>query len=145
MTFERIWRSFRWTRGRPKLRPAVGPANRAAEHLRCRGSTVRQHPAGAVALTRGQEEDGQMAIGREVLRTTDLRKTFDADSVPVRALRGVDVTVVEHEFVAVMGPSGCGKSTLLNLVAGLEEPSAGEITVGGTVITGMSESRLARM
>jgi putative ABC transport system ATP-binding protein len=86
-----------------------------------------------------------MAVGREVLRTTDLRKTFDADTVPVRALRGVDLCVSAHEFVAVMGPSGCGKSTLLNLVAGLDAPSAGEIVVGGLPLAGMGESRLARM
>jgi len=63
----------------------------------------------------------------------------------VRALRGVDMTMVQGEFVAIMGPSGCGKSTLLNLVAGLDVPSEGEITVAGEPLTGMDESALARM
>ncbi len=54
-----------------------------------------------------------------------LRKTFESDGAPVRALRGLDLEVQHGEFVAVMGPSGCGKSTLLNLVAGLDAPSDG--------------------
>src|SRR6266516_5476776 len=74
-----------------------------------------------------------------------LRKTFEAENAPVRALRGVDLTVGEGEFVALVGPSGCGKSTLLNLVAGLDIPDEGEITVAGDQVTGRSEDELARM
>ena len=53
-----------------------------------------------------------------LLRIRGLRRTFEADLAPVRALRGADLDVARGEFVAVMGPSGCGKSTLLNLIAG---------------------------
>jgi len=60
-----------------------------------------------------------------------VRKTFEAELAPVRALRGVDLTVERGTFLALMGPSGCGKSTLLNLVAGLEEVDEGTITVAG--------------
>ena len=74
-----------------------------------------------------------------------LRKTFEAENAPVRALRGTDLTVKRGEFVALMGPSGCGKSTLLNLVAGLETPDEGEIAVGGEPVTGRTEDELARM
>jgi putative ABC transport system ATP-binding protein len=74
-----------------------------------------------------------------------LRKTFEADNAPIRALRGVDLVVAEGEFVAIMGPSGCGKSTLLNLVAGLETPDDGRITVAGEVLGGLSEDDLARI
>ena len=80
-----------------------------------------------------------------VLRVRGLRRTFEAELAPVRALRGVDVDVDPAEFVAVMGPSGCGKSTLLNLVAGLDLADDGEITLDGEVITGRSEDWLARM
>jgi putative ABC transport system ATP-binding protein len=55
------------------------------------------------------------------LEVRGVRKTFEAELAPVRALRGVDLTVERGTFVALMGPSGCGKSTLLNLIAGLEE------------------------
>jgi putative ABC transport system ATP-binding protein len=74
-----------------------------------------------------------------------VRKTFEAENAPVRALRGVDLTVAAGEFVAVMGPSGCGKSTLLNLVAGLDVPDEGTITVAGQEVTGQSEDDLARL
>jgi putative ABC transport system ATP-binding protein len=80
-----------------------------------------------------------------VLRVRGLRRTFEAELAPVRALRGVDIDVDPAEFVAVMGPSGCGKSTLLNLVAGLDLADDGEITLDGEVITGRSEDWLARM
>jgi putative ABC transport system ATP-binding protein len=74
-----------------------------------------------------------------------VRKTFEAENAPVRALRGVDLTITSGEFVALMGPSGCGKSTLLNLVAGLDTPDEGEITVAGEEVTGRSEDDLARL
>jgi putative ABC transport system ATP-binding protein len=82
---------------------------------------------------------------KDVLRTTRLRKTFESEGAPVRALRGVDLLVGDGEFVAVMGPSGCGKSTLLNLVAGLDTPNDGEIVVAGETLAGKSESELAHM
>src|SRR5579864_5275007 len=82
---------------------------------------------------------------RDALTVAGLRKTFEAENAPVRALRGIDLTVAAGEFVAVMGPSGCGKSTLLNLVAGLDVPDEGTITVAGQEVTGRSEDDLARL
>jgi len=82
------------------------------------------------------------------LRVAGLRKTFEAaddEQVPVRALRGLEVTVARGEFVAVMGPSGCGKSTLLNLVAGLEAPTDGTIAIDGEPIERLSDDELAVM
>jgi len=80
-----------------------------------------------------------------VLETKGLRKTYESEGVPVRALRGVDMTMAEGEFIAFMGPSGCGKSTLLNLAAGLDSPSEGEISVAGESLVGKDENQLARM
>ena len=80
-----------------------------------------------------------------VVEATGLRKTYESEGVPVRALRGIDLTMTAGEFVAIMGPSGCGKSTLLNLVAGLDTPSDGEIAVAGESLVGKDENALARM
>jgi putative ABC transport system ATP-binding protein len=80
-----------------------------------------------------------------VLQVEGLHRSFEADGVPVRALRGVDLEVEEGEFVAVMGPSGCGKSTLLNLVAGLDTPSGGVVSVAGESLAAMDENARARM
>jgi putative ABC transport system ATP-binding protein len=79
------------------------------------------------------------------LETRGVRKTFEAENAPVRALRGVDLSVALGSFVALMGPSGCGKSTLLNLVAGLDVADEGTIFVAGSEVTGQSEDDLARM
>jgi len=86
-----------------------------------------------------------MTESRPALVMRGVRKTFEAENAPVRALRGVDLTVMESEFVALMGPSGCGKSTLLNLVAGLDTPDEGGISVAGEEVTGRSEDDLARL
>jgi putative ABC transport system ATP-binding protein len=80
-----------------------------------------------------------------VVRTRGLRKNFEAEGAPVRALRGVDFEMRAGEFVAVMGPSGCGKSTLLNLVAGLDSPTDGELDLAGTSLVGKTEDELAIM
>ena len=80
-----------------------------------------------------------------VMEAHAVRKTYDADGAPVRALRGAEMSMAEGEFVAIMGPSGCGKSTLLNLVAGLDTPSEGEIIVAGESLANKSEDDLARM
>jgi putative ABC transport system ATP-binding protein len=80
-----------------------------------------------------------------VMEARDVRKTYESEGVPVRALRGLDLVVEEGEFVAVMGPSGCGKSTLLNLVAGLDSPTDGDISVAGESLKGKNEDALARL
>jgi putative ABC transport system ATP-binding protein len=80
-----------------------------------------------------------------VVEANGVRKTYESEGVPVRALRGVDLVLDEGEFVAVMGPSGCGKSTLLNLVAGLDTPSDGDIVLAGQSLVGKDENELARI
>jgi putative ABC transport system ATP-binding protein len=79
------------------------------------------------------------AASLPALEVRGVRKTFEAELAPVRALRGVDLTVERGTFVALMGPSGCGKSTLLNLIAGLEEVDEGTIDVAGESMSEGSE------
>jgi len=71
-------------------------------------------------------------------------KSYWRDSLEIPVLRNISFDIPEGEFVALMGPSGSGKTTLLNLVAGIDRPSKGTINVGGTDITSLSESELAR-
>ena len=80
-----------------------------------------------------------------ILCVRGVRKTFEAELAPVRALRGTDLDVTAGEFIAIMGPSGCGKTTLLNVVAGLDIADEGEIVLAGQTITGRDEDWLARM
>lgn len=70
-------------------------------------------------------------------------KSFQKGDETITPLDGVSAQIHEGEFVSLMGPSGTGKSTLLNLVAGIDRPDHGSITVAGTEITELSRSRLA--
>jgi putative ABC transport system ATP-binding protein len=77
-----------------------------------------------------------------LVRLTDVSKTYDSDGAP--ALAHVTMDVRPGESLAVMGPSGSGKSTLLNMIAGLDRPTAGTITVAGERVETLSETGLAR-
>jgi len=81
----------------------------------------------------------------DALVVDKVRKTFEAENVPVRALRGANLIVPSGDFVALMGPSGCGKSTLLNLIAGLDVADEGTITVAGELVTGRTEDELSQL
>src|SRR3984885_7105378 len=85
------------------------------------------------------DTSARAAASQPALVVRGVRKTFEAELAPVRALRGVDLTVERGTFIALMGPSGCGKSTLLNLIAGLEEVDEGSIDVAGESMSEGSE------
>jgi putative ABC transport system ATP-binding protein len=78
----------------------------------------------------------------ELVRLTDVTKVYQGGITG--ALNVVSVSVEKGEFAAIMGPSGSGKSTLLNLVAGLDRPTSGTISVGGTDLAKLGEAGLAR-
>jgi len=74
---------------------------------------------------------------------TNLRKTYQMGRQKVHALDGIDLSVAQNTFYAIMGPSGSGKSTLLYLLGGLDRPTNGQINVGGQSISTMDENALA--
>ena len=77
-----------------------------------------------------------------ILETKDLRKIYGSGDTEVRALDGVDLTVDEGEFVAVVGTSGSGKSTLLHMLGGLDRPTGGTVTVDGKDIFSLKDEAL---
>ena len=81
---------------------------------------------------------------KPIIRVKNLYKIYSIGTNKVRALNGVDFTINEGEFCAIVGTSGSGKSTLLNMLAGLEKPSKGEISINGTHIEKMNENQLVR-
>src|SRR4051794_18519321 len=81
----------------------------------------------------------------DVLVAQGVRKTYEPDTAPVRALRGADLRLGRGEFVALMGPSGSGKSTFLSIVAGLDAADDGIVEVAGNDLRTLSEAGLARM
>jgi len=79
-----------------------------------------------------------------MVRVRDLVMRLESGGRPVTILDGVSLEVAAGEVLAVTGPSGSGKSTLLGLIAGLDAPSGGEITVDGVEVTRLGEAALAR-
>jgi putative ABC transport system ATP-binding protein len=73
-----------------------------------------------------------------------LRKTYRAGSVDVDALRGVDIEISAGSFVALMGPSGAGKTTLLNCLSGLDDITAGSVSINGVVLHTLSDAARTR-
>ncbi len=74
-----------------------------------------------------------------------LTRRYGEGDTAVEALRGVDVDVRAGELVAVMGPSGSGKSTLMHLLAGLDQPTSGTVTIAGTELGALGDSALTRL
>lgn len=77
-----------------------------------------------------------------VIETKNLTKTYNPDTIPVHAVNDINLEIQEGEFTAIVGPSGCGKTSLLNLLGGLDEATAGSVTIGGTQLNGLSERQL---
>jgi putative ABC transport system ATP-binding protein len=80
-----------------------------------------------------------------VLELRSVSKTYGQQAAEVHALRGVDLSVEAGTMVAVMGPSGSGKSTLLTIAGSLEDPTSGEVVVGGAALSEMSRNAKARL
>jgi putative ABC transport system ATP-binding protein len=103
------------------MTPSPGALARAASKTR---AVARRHAHPGTRHRTGWDEDGAEIEVDEVVRSFG----------PIRALRGVSLTIARSEFVAVTGPSGSGKSTLLNLIGSLDRPDSGEIRVAGAPV-----------
>ena len=76
-----------------------------------------------------------------IVQAQNLEMTYRSGGVETHALRGVDIEITKGEMVAVMGPSGCGKTTLLNCLSGIDQATAGKITIEGTNLIDMSDNQ----
>jgi len=76
-----------------------------------------------------------------IIKTENLSKVYNPDTVPVHALNNVTITIDEGEFTAVRGPSGSGKTTLLNMIGGLDKPTKGRVMINEEEISGMKDSQ----
>jgi len=81
----------------------------------------------------------------EMVQAHDLRRRFGAGEAAVDALDGVSVAFPASRFAAIMGPSGSGKSTLMHILAGLDKPTSGTVTLDGVELNGLDDRRLTKL
>ncbi|GJM41966.1 MAG: macrolide export ATP-binding/permease protein MacB [Ardenticatenaceae bacterium] len=80
-----------------------------------------------------------------MIELTNITKSYQMGEMMVHALRGVDLTISEGEFVAIMGPSGSGKSTLMNVIGCLDAPTGGHYTLDGIDVSQMTDDEQAKI
>jgi len=89
-------------------------------------------------------QDGNYPAER-LIQLDNIVKAYKTEAGDFIALRDVNLTIGDGEFIAVIGKSGSGKSTLINMIAGIDRPTAGEVYIAGTPICGLNESKMARL
>jgi putative ABC transport system ATP-binding protein len=82
---------------------------------------------------------------RAVVEASGLHRRYGAGDAAVDALRGVSLEIARGKLTAVMGPSGSGKSTLMHLLAGLDRPSSGTVSIAGTELTSLGDTELTKL
>ncbi len=86
-----------------------------------------------------------MSTNGTVVHANDLTRVYGEGETAVRALQGVSLDIPKGDLTAIMGPSGSGKSTLMHILAGLDKPTAGEVSIAGTPITRLGDSDLTKL
>jgi putative ABC transport system ATP-binding protein len=93
-----------------------------------------------------QNEEQQRPADEALVTATDVTRRYGVENdICVKALRGVSLDVARGKLTAVMGPSGSGKSTLMHILAGLDRPNEGAVTIAGTDITGLGDTELTKL
>jgi len=115
--------------------PVVVRAGSAAARVAAREGAHAGHGHG--------KESGR--VRKEVIRLGAVTKMYMMGTYRLDVLRGIDLTLDDDDFVAIMGPSGSGKSTLLHILGLLDVPSSGTVRIGGQEISKLSEDELARL
>jgi putative ABC transport system ATP-binding protein len=82
-------------------------------------------------------------MNEHLIKVRDMTKVYGREAAAVNALDGVNLTIDEGEFVAIMGPSGSGKSTLMNILGCLDRPTSGEYWLGGEDVSSLNRTQLA--
>jgi putative ABC transport system ATP-binding protein len=88
--------------------------------------------------------DHHVEVEDSFIKLSDVYREHKKGLDTISVLNGLDFTIEKEDFIAIMGPSGTGKTTLLNLIGGLDRPSAGSVSIGGTLINRYSSNQLAQ-
>ncbi|HEY7370245.1 MAG TPA: ABC transporter ATP-binding protein [Thermoanaerobaculia bacterium] len=83
-------------------------------------------------------------MAEPLIRIENVEKVYHREKIEIPVLTGLSLDIPEGEYVALMGPSGSGKTTLLNLIAGIDQPTRGRITIGGRDIATLGQTELAK-
>jgi putative ABC transport system ATP-binding protein len=84
-----------------------------------------------------------MAEAGNIVRVTNVTKTFKLGKIDVEALKGIDLQITKGDYISIMGPSGSGKSTLFNMIGGLDKPSSGKVFIDEVDIAQLDAYELA--
>lgn len=84
-------------------------------------------------------------MGNDLIQVRQITKSYSNGDEELQVLKGIDLTVEEGEFLAIMGPSGSGKSTLMNIIGLLDRPTSGDYRLNGTQVEELSESKLSQV
>jgi putative ABC transport system ATP-binding protein len=99
----------------------------------------------AIALSGDASVAGQPTTNGAVVSARDLTRRYGEGDTAVDALRGISLDVAKGKLTAVMGPSGSGKSTLMHILAGLDRPTSGEVSIDGTDISRLNDTDLTKL
>ncbi|MBF9014411.1 MULTISPECIES: ABC transporter ATP-binding protein [unclassified Oceanispirochaeta] len=80
-----------------------------------------------------------------MIKLNNISRTYPMGSVEVHALKGVNLHVLQGDFVAVVGPSGAGKTTIMNIIGLIDDPSSGELCIGGESVAGLNDRQKTRL